>query len=315
MRASHVVFLSLAASAAVPVFAVPISYVVIFTAVTDRADLPVPILNSDFKARSESGDSRDGCAEGMSDQPEVFELVERNVPHDVTGTPELPTAHDTSEDFPKAILENRDLSPRQDIQARGLSDLFKIGSTLMSQVLRRNVSPEELLARDGMEDLVNSIISRNTIPEQQKQAEDGFARIIKAATSSRRDVASDELTARDNWDNLAQILNSRDMQPRATSLFTSFLAWVVHKFMSIRGRDLTPGDLAGRDAAINDLVDDYMSQQHSAREPSPQQVTQARSVESDAFLKALLQSRDLSRRATTEDVLRLLASRALDDLE
>lgn len=83
--------------------------------------------------------------------------------------------------------------------------------------------------------------------------------------------------------------------------------------LPIRARNLTPNDLAGRDT-IDDFVGSYMSH-HSARESSPQQET-ARSVESDDFIKAILNSRDLSRRASTEDLLRLiLANRAWDDLD
>ena len=96
--------------------------------------------------------------------------------------------------------------------------------------------------------------------------------------------------------------------------------------LSIRLRDLTTDELAGGDT-VDDILDRYT---HSTREPSPQQETQARGISdgpttvarddssTDAFLKALLNSRDSSKRdLTADDVLSLasLASRALDELD
>jgi hypothetical protein len=77
-------------------------------------------------------------------------------------------------------------------------------------------------------------------------------------------------------------------------------------------RDLIPDDLAGSD--IDDPVAP-VKMNHAKREPSPQRETKARRDDSTSkFLKALLNSRDLSRRFTADDVLGL-ASRALDDLD
>ena len=109
---------------------------------------------------------------------------------------------------------------------------------------------------------------------------------------------------------------------------TSILSWGLHELvsLSIHLRDLTPDELAGRD-----IVDDFLNTPiHSTREPSPQQETQARGIPdgpteiaardgsaTDAFINALLNSRDSSRSLTADDVLSLasLASRALDDLD
>ena len=155
----------------------------------------------------------------------------------------------------------------------------------------------------------------------------------------------------------------------ARGLLTSIMSWGLHKLMSLSIHlcDLTPDELAGRDA-VDDLLDAYMSN-HATREPSPQQETQARDIPVDltkimardavddlldaymsnhatrepqqeararnipvdptkivarddrstnAFIKALLNSRDSSKRElTADDVLSLtsLASRALDELD
>jgi len=98
--------------------------------------------------------------------------------------------------------------------------------------------------------------------------------------------------------------------------------------LPIRLRDLTPDELAGRDT-VDDIFDTYMSN-HATREPSPQQETQARDIPdgatktvarddsaTNAFINALLNTRDSSGILTTDDVLSLasLASRALDELD
>lgn len=250
-------------------------------------------------------------------------VVDRDVARDVTTESPAIASRDPSEsDIFKAILSNRDLGPGQEIKARSL---FNVGLALMNQVLRRDVTPEEFLARDGVRGLVESVVSRNPISEQQMQAR--FADIIKKTATpspSRRDVASEELTSRDNGDDLALILNSRelgfkrDMQlQRRASLFTGVLSWFIHKLMSLplRIRDLTPDDLASRDF-IDGLFSEHISKP-SAREPSLQQETGALSDEGDAAgaFNALLNSRDLSSRLTIEDVVNILASRALDGFD
>jgi hypothetical protein len=95
--------------------------------------------------------------------------------------------------------------------------------------------------------------------------------------------------------------------------------------IAIHLRNLTPDELAGRN-----IVDDFLNTNvHATREPSPQQEAQARgspggptTVARDdspknAFLKALLNSRDSSKELTADEVLSIasLASRALDELD
>jgi hypothetical protein len=81
-------------------------------------------------------------------------------------------------------------------------------------------------------------------------------------------------------------------------------------------RDLTSDELAGRTTStVDDIIDAYKSK-HPARKPS-QQEAQARDDDSatNAVLTAPLQSRDMSRRLTTNELLRIFASRTLDDLD
>jgi hypothetical protein len=126
------------------------------------------------------------------------------------------------------MLNDRDLlSSGQEIQAR---DAFNVGMSFLSQILRRDVIPELLAARDGAElEDVNPIIgSRDSNPEQKTQASDGFAKVLDALASSRRDVASDELAARGDWEDFAEMLNTRELSfkrdKQARGLFTGFLS-------------------------------------------------------------------------------------------
>ena len=228
------------------------------------------------------------------------DVTDRNVPR---GNPV------TTEDLVKAILSGRDSDSGQGIQARSFMDLLELGFSALNQVLRRDVTPEMLLARGGVDDLVNSIISRDSSSEDDNE--------LINTPASRRDVASDGLGARGEYEDLLKILNTReldfkrDLQARG-SLLTGFLAWALHKLMSlpIRLRDLTSDGLVGRNA-----IDDILA----TREPSSKQQTQARDSESaTTLLHALLQSRDVSTRTSglsTADLLRIIASRALEDLD
>jgi hypothetical protein len=256
--------------------------------------------------------------------------VERNVPRDVTSEPVAQPV--STDDLLAAMLSDRDLNTGQEIQTRDLlSYLFK---ALQGGFLRRNVNHDQLLAaRDGAEDLINSIMARN--PEQQMRARGGFAQALNALASSRRDDAPEGLAARGDWEDLVKILNNRelgskrDMRPRG--LLTSLLAWGLRAFMSlpIRIRGLTPDELVGRDA-VDDILDVYMpNMNHATREPLPQQETQARGIPdgpktvardgsaANDFINALLHSRDSSGELTPDHVLSLasLASRALDELD
>ncbi len=134
-------------------------------------------------------------------------FLRRDVTHD-----QLLAARDNGEYFFDEVLSDRDLlSSGQEIQAR---NAFNVGMSFLSQILRRDVTPELLAARDGpeLEDLVNSIIgSRDSNPEQNTQAGDGFAKVLDALASSRRDVASDELAARGDWEDTVKLLNTREL--------------------------------------------------------------------------------------------------------
>ena len=302
MRTSQISLFFLAASAAAPVFAAPLPYVIIFAAVViDPADLP--ILNSYLKARSNGASdvlsargAHDGCADSKSNnnftalpQTELDDatIVARNsmeefmkvvakmnkrepdvVERDVTRDEahESLEARATTEDLLRAMFEDRSLSSREEIQARGLFDsLLEVGMNVVDDLLKRDVGPD-ISARDS-----NS----------------------------------------NNWNDLMEILNTRelgfkrDLQARATSLLTSVLAWVVHKLMSlpIRFRELTPDELAGR-GFIEDIVKAPVP--HS-REPNPDEEVQARDTTNarsenaaraddatNAFIKALLSGRDYS---------------------
>ena len=95
--------------------------------------------------------------------------------------------------------------------------------------------------------------------------------------------------------------------------------------LPIRLRDLTPDDLAGD--TVDDILNKYI---HPTREPSPQQERQARNIpvgptktaardgsSTNAFVKALLNSRDSKGELSADEVLSLasLGSRALDELD
>ena len=80
--------------------------------------------------------------------------------------------------------------------------------------------------------------------------------------------------------------------------------------LPIRLCDLTSDELAGR----NFLEDIFEKHSHpSTREPSKQE-NQARGDYAD-FVKALLGSREVSRRATIDDLVRLLGTREYDELD
>jgi len=126
----------------------------------------------------------------------LFDVVERSVPNDATsGSVHSPVY--TIDDL-SSLLSGRGLSSAEDIQARSIfSDAFKVGFSLLSQILRRDVTPELLAARDGPEDLA--------------QTSDKFVKVLNdALASSRRDVASDGLAARGDWEDFVKILNTRD---------------------------------------------------------------------------------------------------------
>jgi hypothetical protein len=227
-------------------------------------------------------------------------------------------ARNGADDFVNSLLNSRDTNP---------DDAFaKLLSALDSS--RRDVATDELAARDSAKDFANSIL----LGSRGSDSSDTFADALSALVSSRRDVAPDGLAARSEWEDFVEMLNTRELgfkrDMHARGLFSSILSWGLKKLksLSIHFRDLTPDELAGRD-----IVDDFLNTPVKLPGSSTQQETQppripngstktaAREVSStDAFITALLNSRDPSKGdLTTDDVLSLasLASRALDELD
>jgi hypothetical protein len=134
-----------------------------------------------------------------------------------------------------------------------------------------------------------------------------------------RDLTPDKLAGRSTVDDIVNDyvskirISARDSSPQKDTKARSDDSGTAFLEALLNSRDLTPDELAGRNT-VDDIVNNYMSG-HFARESSSQQETQARSYDSDAFLKAILNSRDLSGRLTTDEMLRILTSRAMDDLD
>jgi hypothetical protein len=231
-------------------------------------------------------------------------------------------ARDGVDDFVNSLINSRDANS-DDTFANLLNALDSS---------RRDVATDELAARDSTEDFANSILLGSRGPDSGN----AFADALNALVSSRRDVAPDGLAARGDWESFVEMLNTRELgfkrDMHARGLLSSILSWGLNKLksLSIHLRDLTPDELAGRD-----IVDDFLNtpvkppvkppgsslQQESQppRIPNGSTKTAAREVSStDAFINALLNSRDPSKGdLTTDDVLSLasLASRALDELD
>ena len=126
-----------------------------------------------------SGAKKDAHARGVTDldyipspthhdRPGVFTpgdpLVELSG-RDSTVTGDLPTPTDHGHPNvhypgePIYELSGRDASSEREIQARSFwGDAFGIGLAALTQILRRDVTPELLAARDSAEDLVSSIM-------------------------------------------------------------------------------------------------------------------------------------------------------------
>jgi hypothetical protein len=165
-------------------------------------------------------------ARGLSDNP--FGIVERNEATD--DSPPL-----NSDDLFDTMLSDRDLSSAErDIKPRSLlSSLFGIGMDVLSHIhiLRRDVTPELLAARDGeggfdsdtftkvlnalsssRRDFVDDALAARDGPPGEFDS-DGFTKVLDALSSSRRDVVDDALAARDdpedfNSDTFAKVLNA-----------------------------------------------------------------------------------------------------------
>jgi hypothetical protein len=163
-----------------------------------RDDNPKRIANrkavDDFMTKVASTRSRssDVQQEARASSDSVIGVVQRDEPEMI-----VPVNRETavsSADFIPATLGSRNLGSAQDIQARSLFDLFKLGESLIGDILRRDVTPENLLARGGVENLVNSIMSRNPNHEQQMQARDRVDDIIRVL-SSRHEPSQQEARA------------------------------------------------------------------------------------------------------------------------
>ena len=155
-------------------------------------------------------------ARGLSN--DAIEVEERDInPIDSRAAPM------TTDEIINALLSRREPDSGQDVQARGFMELIELGASVLGNFLRRDVAPENLLARTDLDELVNSITRRNSISEQQMNARGSFEDLLQAlSTSSRRDVESEELFARDNFNDLLNSLKApsrelgfiRDMQAR-----------------------------------------------------------------------------------------------------
>jgi hypothetical protein len=354
MRASHVALLSLAASTAAPVFAAPLPY---FNARSKFGGVTLSARDSsdsrtEDRVESFESEARRDIPRQLTtrDAAEDFMNAIANVNARGSDVRQEEHARDSSDnsfgltadqlaqlksysthDLDNVMLNGRDLGPGQDIQARNLlSTLFEVGLNVLNQLRRDETSAQILAARNGADDFVNSLLnSRDTNPD------DAFAKLLNALDSSRRDVATDELAARDSAKDFANsiLLGSRGSDSSDT--FADALSALVSS-----RRDVASDGLAARSEwedfvemlnTRRDIVDDFLNTPVKLPGSSTQQETQppripngstktaAREVSStDAFITALLNSRDPSKGdLTTDDVLSLasLASRALDELD
>jgi hypothetical protein len=194
--------------------------------------------------------------------------------------PDKLSARDVVDDFMATVLNTRDFNPEQAMQAR---NWFSELASAVENFILRDVTPDELAARDGLNDFVGKYLNsresgpdhlRDFDPEQTLQARNWFSEFASAMENFiLRDVTTDELGARDDLDDFIDFLNSRESDPQPE----------VHARSTADG----PSKTVARDAVA------------------------------DNFINALLKSRDSSGAITAEDLLALasLASRALDDLD
>ena len=163
----------------------------------------------------------------------------------------------------------------------------------------------ESIARDS---LITAISNKNT------RRSDVVKRNVP------RGVTPESLAARlSPEDFLRAMLSDRSLGSRRDKQARDLLSDLFETGMTILNdfrRDVTPGELAGRDA-----VDEFFNtlSNRATRKPSPSAPkTVARdSSKSNALIKAFLNTRDSGNKITSGDVRRLalLASRALDDLD
>jgi hypothetical protein len=143
-------------------------------------------------------------------------------------TPEQLVTGGTGDDVMAAVANTRDFNPEQTIQARNwLSELMGT----MEKLVLRDVTPDELAARDGLNDLVKKYLnSRESDPDHL------------------HDVSSDKLSARDIVDDfMAAVVNTRDFSPEQTPQARNWLTELVTAAEDFVLRDVTPDELAARD--------------------------------------------------------------------
>jgi hypothetical protein len=168
----------------------------------------------------------------------------------------------------KAFSNTPEPDERREIQARSLfSDL----ASLLKTFILRDVTPDELAARDVDSFLAKVFDSRDVDHEQAMQARSLFGNFASFLENLiLRDITADELVARDaSVDSfLIKVLNSRGFDPeqamQARSLFGNFAIL----------SDVTPDELAAREAN----VDSFLAKVLNSRDFDPEQAMQARDV-------------------------------------
>ena len=175
-------------------------------------------------------------------------------------TPEQLATGGTGDDVMAAVANTRDFNPEQTIQARNwLSELMGT----MEKLVLRDVTPDELAARDGLNDLVKKYLnSRESDPDHL------------------HDVSSDKLSARDIVDDfMAAVVNTRDFSPEQTPQARNWLTELVTAAEDFVLRDVTPDELAARDG-LSGFVKRFLNSRESGlnhlRDIDPEQTLQAR---------------------------------------
>ena len=226
------------------------------------------------------------------------------------------------------------------MQARGLLTSILARSMrelIILPICLRDLITDALAGRDNVDDFLNKYLSnhatREPSPEEETQARDISD---GPETVARDDSATDAF--------IKAILNSRDQVDDILNKWSNHATREPSPQEEQQARDISDGsetvarDDSSTDAFIKAIlnsrghVDDILNKylpNHATREPSPQEEKQARDIpdgpetvarddsSTDAFIKAILNSRDSSKGLTADDVLSLasLASRALDDLD
>jgi len=244
---------------------------------------------------------------------------------------------DNVDDFLNKYLSNhatREPSPEEETQARDISD--------GPETVARDDSATDafikaiLNSRDGVDDILNMWSNHATREPSLQEGEQARDISDGSETVARDDSTTDAF--------IKAILNSRDQVDDILNKWSNHATREPSPQEEQQARDISDGsetvarDDSSTDAFIKAIlnsrghVDDILNKylpNHATREPSPQEEKQARDIpdgpetvarddsSTDAFIKAILNSRDSSKGLTADDVLSLasLASRALDDLD